>query len=120
MQAKKRQEPDDAEVSLDGEFKKPKDWRERKAQRQRHWSVSQGFRFGRKLGEWGEEPASRGAAGGREGADGDEDAQMQEAIRRSLVDATGAHCCFRSLPQGLAGMLTEKVVPNQTTNMCKS
>lgn len=98
VQAKKRQEPDDAEVSPDSEFKKPRDWRERKAQRQKYWSVSQGFRFGRKLGEWGEEPTSRGAAGRRESADGDEDAQMQEAIRRSLVVATGAYYCFKSLP----------------------
>ena len=98
VQAKKRQEPDDAEVSPDSDFKKPRDWRERKAQRQKYWSVSQGFRFGRKLGEWGEEPTSRGAAGRRESADGDEDAQMQEAIRRSLVVATGACHCFKSLP----------------------
>lgn len=72
--------------------KRPADWRERKAQRQKYWSMSQGFRFGRKLGDWGR--GDEGDSGDeRAAADGDtEDAQMQEAIRRSLLDAAGDIC----------------------------
>lgn len=88
LQASKA-EAEDAEHSPDSEFKKPKDWRERKAQRQKYWSVSQGFKFGRKLAEWGEEPPARPSRTGNE--DGEEDGEVQEAIRLSLMDAKGVH-----------------------------
>jgi 5'-3' exonuclease len=75
-------------------------WRARAARRQRFWSMSHGFQLGRKLGDWeaGDVPAARlaggaGAGGGGGGGDvaGDgEDAQLQEAIRRSLADAPAA------------------------------
>ena len=91
MQAKKQQVAKDDEFSPDSKFKKPKDWKERKAQRQKYWSVSQGFRFGRKLEEWGEDPPARPTSGRTGSKDGDEDAEMQEAIRRSLTDAPGQH-----------------------------
>ena len=86
----KKQEAEDEDLSPESEFKKPKDWRERKAQRQKYWSQSQGFRFGRKLGEWGEEPPARPLSGHTGSKDGDEDVEMQEAIRRSLMDTPGA------------------------------
>ncbi|KAK9904154.1 hypothetical protein WJX75_005482 [Coccomyxa subellipsoidea] len=80
---------------------RPADWRERKAQRQKYWSLSQGFRFGRKLADWGGldddgdgendgDGRNIGAAAAAAADAGTEDAQMQEAIRRSLLDATGA------------------------------
>ena len=70
--------------------KRPADWRERKAQRQKYWSLSQGFRFGRKLADWG--GLDDGEDGENENAAADpetEDALVQEAIRRSLLDAAG-------------------------------
>ena len=72
--------------------KRPKDWRERKAQRQKYWSLSQGFRFGRKLADWGgfEEGDPRAQLPPLPQTERDsEDADMQEAIRRSLIDAQG-------------------------------
>lgn len=87
---KKEEEPENEDTSPDSDLRKPKDWRERKAQRQKYWSVSQGFRFGRKLGEWGEDPPSRPLSGHTGSKDGDEDAEMQEAIRRSLMETSGA------------------------------
>ena len=90
LQVMKEQEAENEEVSPDSDFKKPKDWKERKAQRQKYWSVSQGFRFGRKLGEWGEEPPARPPSGNIGSKDGDEDMEMQEAIRRSLMETSGA------------------------------
>ena len=82
---------------------RPADWRERKAQRQKYWSLSQGFRFGRKLADWGGldddgdgendgDGRNIGAAAAAAADAGTEDAQMQEAIRRSLLDATGDGC----------------------------
>jgi hypothetical protein len=82
---------------------RPADWRERKAQRQKYWSLSQGFRFGRKLADWGGldddgdgendgDGRNIGAAAAAAADAGTEDAQMQEAIRRSLLDATGNGC----------------------------
>jgi DNA excision repair protein ERCC-5 len=73
-------------------------WRARAARRQRFWSMSHGFQLGRKLGDWeaGDAPAARltdGAGNGGGGGDvpaGGEDAQLQEAIRRSLADAPAA------------------------------
>lgn len=79
-------------MSPESDLKKPKDWRERKAQRQKYWSLSQGFRFGRKLAEWGEEPPARPLSGQPSSREGDEDVEMQEAIRRSLKEAPGAMC----------------------------
>ncbi len=72
--------------------KRPADWRERKAQRQKYWSLSQGFRFGRKLADWGGldgDTGEEGDGGSVPGVDDTEDAQMQEAIRRSILDAPG-------------------------------
>ena len=43
---------------------RPADWRERMRQRQKYWSLSQGFRFGRKLADWG---GREGDGGGPEG-----------------------------------------------------
>ena len=87
--------------------KRPADWRERKAQRQKYWSLSQGFRFGRKLADWGglddnvdgDEDAGRDAAPAAADT-GTEDAQMQEAIRRSLLDASGDYstCHLKDSP----------------------
>ena len=90
LQVKKEQEAKNEDASPESDFKKPKDWRERKAQRQKYWSVSSGFRFGRKLGEWGEEPPARPLSGHTGSKDGDEDMEMQEAIRRSLMETSGA------------------------------
>ena len=57
-------------------------------QRQKYWSLSHGFQFGRKLGDWGEDKRrSRPPPAGEAEA---EDAELQEAIRRSLAPARGA------------------------------
>lgn len=89
-QAKHRAKLEDAEQELGSESKKPQDWRERKAQRQKYWSVSQGFRFGRKLAEWGEDAPARPRSAHVAGHDGEEDADVQEAIRQSLMSSQGA------------------------------
>lgn len=103
-----------------GRGPQPQHWRERMAARQKFWSTSHGFRMGRKLGDWGEgaEPAVAGVAGtvvsgggamgaragsegldtmeiegGKDGAEEEEDPELQEAIRQSLAAAgtdTGA------------------------------
>ena len=84
-----------------------------------------GFRFGRKLADWGRDDgdeesgfsaaAGPGGAGVPASADG-EDAEMQEAIRRSLMDAQGAQlcqCCL-ALPLVLAGSsLSAKDAPSE-------
>ncbi|KAK9830500.1 hypothetical protein WJX72_012105 [[Myrmecia] bisecta] len=57
-------------------------WRERAAQRQKYWSLSHGFQFGRKLADWGKPDASAKMTSAEL-----EDAEMQEAIQRSLADA---------------------------------
>lgn len=70
-------------------------WRERAARRQKYWSLSHGFQMGRKLAQWGENegeypqqkgqsPPKDSSAGG--GVNEDEDSQLQEAIRRSLIN----------------------------------
>lgn len=81
----------------DSASKRPKDWRERKAQRQKYWSLSQGFRFGRKLGDWGgPDPRPQPPPSERDA----EDADMQEAIRRSLLETRGElHCHLLAIPQ---------------------
>ena len=91
--------PDGGEGSQEA---RPADWRERMRQRQKYWSLSQGFRFGRKLADWGREGDDDVQEGGEAGAGGagsqappgaeGEDAHLQEAIRRSLVDAAGDGC----------------------------
>ena len=99
---------------------RPADWRERMRQRQKYWSLSQGFRFGRKLADWGREGDDDGFEGGEAGAgvagsqvppgaEG-EDAHLQEAIRRSLMDATGdRHACLYC-KQTAASILIDKKV----------
>ena len=89
-QAKHRAQSEDAEQEQGSGSKKPQDWRERKAQRQKYWSVSQGFRFGRKLAEWGEDAPARPRSAHVAGLDGEEDADVQEAIRQSLMSSQGA------------------------------
>ena len=89
-QAKHRAQSEDAEQELDSGSKKPQDWRERKAQRQKYWSVSQGFRFGRKLAEWGEDAPARPRSAHVASHDDEEDADVQEAIRQSLMRSQGA------------------------------
>lgn len=71
-------------------------WRERAARRQKYWSLSHGFQMGRKLAQWGEnegeEPQPRGqsppidSAAGGGAVKEDEDFQLQEAIRLSLIN----------------------------------
>ena len=90
FQAKHRAQSEGAEQEQGSGSKKPQDWRERKAQRQKYWSVSQGFRFGRKLAEWGEEAPARPRSTHIASHDGEEDADVQEAIRRSLMNSQGA------------------------------
>lgn len=65
--------------------KKPSDWRERMKQRQKFWSHSMGFKFGRKLADWGDEPEKEGKAQ----AGLSEDAEIQKAIALSLQDFQG-------------------------------
>ncbi len=57
-------------------------------QRQKFWSLSHGFQFGRKLGDWGQE--DRKAKAPQTEAGEAENAELQEAIRRSLQPAGGA------------------------------
>ena len=57
-------------------------------QRQKFWSLSHGFQFGRKLGDWGQEERKGKAPRAAEAEA--EDAELQEAIRRSLRPAGGA------------------------------
>lgn len=64
-------------------------WRERMKQRQKFWSLSHGFQFGRKLGDWGQGERRGKAPRTAEGEA--EDAELQEAIRRSLRPMGGAH-----------------------------
>lgn len=61
-------------------------WRERAAQRQKYWSLSHGFQMGRKLGEWGDSEEKKPPPKPVSIAEEDEDAQLQEAIRRSLFN----------------------------------
>lgn len=101
----------------DGGDQAAEHWRERAARRQKYWSLSHGFRMGKKLAQWGEQGDEEGEAqvqvqgppgrspikspggtksikiaggdrspvhGGGDIVDEDEDAQLQEAIRRSL------------------------------------
>ncbi|KAK9826114.1 hypothetical protein WJX81_004563 [Elliptochloris bilobata] len=68
------------------EAKRGPAWRERMKQRQKFWSLSHGFQFGRKLGDWGQEDR-KGKAPRAEEAEA-EDAELQEAIRRSLRPAS--------------------------------
>eukprot|EP00887_Chlorella_sp_A99_P002071 scaffold21.g2071.t1 len=83
-------------------------WRERAAQRQKYWSLSHGFKGGRKLAAWGQAEDGEAAGPARNdasvagrllphgsspvkatppgAAEEDEDAQLQEAIRLSLLE----------------------------------
>ncbi|KAK9861414.1 hypothetical protein WJX84_011927 [Apatococcus fuscideae] len=63
---------------------KPLHWRERAAQRQKYWSLSHGFQFGRKLGDWGKDDQNEDVAAVAEAAEA-EDEELQEAIRQSLI-----------------------------------
>lgn len=74
----------------------PKDWRERKAQRQQHWSRLHGFKFGRKIGDWSkqdEEDAAAEAAAAASAHGGDfneeDDAEFQAALLQSLGQGSG-------------------------------
>ena len=93
-QAKHRAKLEDAEQELGSESKKPQDWRERKAQRQKYWSVSQGFRFGRKLAEWGEDAPARPRLAHVAGNDGVEDADVSDQHQRQLRCEKGMSCRF--------------------------
>lgn len=79
--------PNDIDVT-----KKPSDWRERMKQRQKFWSHSTGFKFGRKLADWGKDNAKEGS--NEEGGDSlsPEDKEIQRAIALSLQDIDGARC----------------------------
>ena len=70
--------------------KRPRDWRERMAQRQKFWSMSHGFQFGRKLADWGKGD-SRDEVKPSEAAEGvgPEEAELQRAIELSLREAAG-------------------------------
>ncbi|GMH40145.1 hypothetical protein BSKO_08049 [Bryopsis sp. KO-2023] len=61
--------------------------------RQKFWSLSHGFKMGRSLGQWGVDEGHEEEQGELEGNDkakfDSEDAQLQEALRRSIQDATG-------------------------------
>jgi hypothetical protein len=79
------------EVELDL-TKQPSDWRERMKQRQKFWSHSTGFKFGRKLADWGKDgfqkPGSQAEAGGKEPTTAEE-AEFQKAIALSLQESGG-------------------------------
>ena len=61
------------------------DWRARAAERQKVWSLSHGFKHGRKLGDWKDGDEQEEGGGGEAGATiPDEDAQVQAAIAASL------------------------------------
>eukprot|EP00803_Ostreobium_quekettii_P004915 evm.model.scf_615.3 EVM.evm.TU.scf_615.3 scf_615:20234-34220(+) len=74
----------------------PSSWRERAAQRQKYWSLSHGFRFGRKLAQWGQHDAGEGDGVDQDQSDDgiqphnleEEDEQLQEAIRQSLQETS--------------------------------
>ncbi len=77
------------EVDLDL-TKKPSDWRERMKQRQKFWSHSNGFRMGRKLGDWGKDGGRKSGSqpeAGEEAPMSLEDAEVQKAIALSLREA---------------------------------
>lgn len=65
-------------------------WRERMARRHKYWSLSHGFQRGKKLGDWGKEgeesPEEDPEKSARVVGADEEDAQLQEAIRRSLSE----------------------------------
>ncbi|KAK9819017.1 hypothetical protein WJX74_004467 [Apatococcus lobatus] len=67
---------------------KPLHWRERARQRQKYWSLSHGFQFGRKLGDWGKDDENEDVAAIVHAAEA-EDEELQEAIRQSLVEPGG-------------------------------
>ena len=74
--------------------KVPEHWRDRMHARQKYWSLSHGFQFGRKLADWGkgnahqqdQETADRASAAAA--GDYEEDQEVQEAIRRSLCEGS--------------------------------
>eukprot|EP00884_Botryococcus_braunii_P002641 jgi/Botrbrau1/12378/Bobra.0084s0003.2 len=62
-------------------------WKERMKQRQKYWSLSHGFKFGRKLADWSKSDDQEEMRVVREAAGlEEEEADLQEAIRRSLHD----------------------------------
>lgn len=73
--------------------RKAENWREAMQQRQKFWSRTHGFQFGRKLGDWsladraGSEPHQSGGPHDfvdlRDGSDSD-DAELQQAIHDSM------------------------------------
>ena len=72
--------------------KKPENWRERMRQRQKFWSHSTGFKFGRKLADWGKDegkgqPRPSAEAEIKRGKSEDED--IQRAIALSLGEYEG-------------------------------
>ena len=77
--------PDDIDLT-----KKPSDWRERMKQRQKFWSHSTGFKFGRKLADWGKDaPHDRGSGEASQSGMTPEEEEIQRAIALSLEDIGG-------------------------------
>lgn len=71
--------------------KKPSDWRERMKQRQKFWSHSTGFKFGRKLADWGRDGGGDGGGGDGKDSVSPEDKEVQRAIALSLQDIQGMY-----------------------------
>ncbi|KAL0021716.1 hypothetical protein WJX79_006455 [Trebouxia sp. C0005] len=65
---------------------KGRNWRERATHRQKYWSRMTGFQFGRKLGDWGKDEDPEAKASKELRASEVEDAELQQAIARSLQD----------------------------------
>eukprot|EP00873_Tetraselmis_striata_P028365 jgi/Tetstr1/448629/TSEL_035874.t1 len=74
------------QAAVDIPTSRPAHWRERAQQRQRFWSRAQGFKFGRKLGDW-RQGDGEAEEGGEEDGGAGEDGQLQLAIQASLEDA---------------------------------
>ena len=69
--------------------KKPSHWRERMQQRQKFWSHSTGFKFGRKLADWGKDGSQEHGEESAKLGTTPEDEEVQRAIALSLEDLGG-------------------------------